>query len=74
MSNIEGRIPVNAERALPPLDDHTPIWGAQRIGETVGKTEREAYYLLERGLLPATKVGRQWVSTRGKLRAAVGAA
>jgi hypothetical protein len=52
-----------------------PLWGAEPIGleanilDDDGNVDiRKTYYLLEKGLLPGTKVGRQWVSTRRRLR------
>jgi len=52
-----------------------PIWGAEEIGREAGLIDengivdtRKAFYLLERGLLPATKVGRQWTSTPRRIR------
>jgi hypothetical protein len=48
-----------------------PLWGAKAIGDELGLPERKAFYLLEKGLLPARKIGRIWVSTRKELRALV---
>jgi hypothetical protein len=45
------------------------IWGAGNIGRTINKTERQTFYLLERELIPAKKVGEQWVASRQQLRA-----
>jgi hypothetical protein len=45
-----------------------PLWGAAAIGEEIGKTESQAFHLLEAGHLPATKIGRQWASTKRRLR------
>ena len=51
------------------------LWGAANIAaeanlftEDGRPDERKAFYLLERGHLPATKVGRQWVTTPRRLR------
>jgi hypothetical protein len=44
------------------------VWGAKNIGAEIGKTEKAAFHLLERGLIPARKVGRQWVSDRASLK------
>ena len=49
--------------------DNTPIWGIKAIAAVVGRTPRQAYHLLKRGLLDADQVGRQWVSTRRRLLA-----
>ena len=45
------------------------LWGAKDIGAVINKSRRETYYLLEAGRLPAQRIGRQWVSTRGQLKA-----
>jgi hypothetical protein len=47
------------------------IWGASKIGEAVGLSRRSAYYALESGLLPGTKIGSKWVASRERLLAAV---
>jgi hypothetical protein len=51
------------------------LWGAQQITDFIkdgiGVPDfgiREAFYLLEAKRLPATKIGRAWVSSRGVLR------
>jgi hypothetical protein len=56
-----------------------PLWGAENIGREAGvvkakgdqKGIRKSFYLLENGLLPATKIGRQWTSTRRRIRRAL---
>jgi hypothetical protein len=45
-----------------------PVWGARDIGKEIGKPTRATYHLLEKGLLPATKIGGQWASTPRRLR------
>ena len=45
------------------------LWGCKAISKEIGKNERQTFYLLESGLLPAQKVGRQWVTTRSRVRA-----
>jgi hypothetical protein len=44
------------------------LWGALAIGAAINRTERQAHYLLERGLLDATKTGKIWTSTPRRLR------
>ena len=44
-----------------------PVWGAEQIGEILGISLRKAFYLLEKGLVPARKVGGSWQSTEGEL-------
>lgn len=43
------------------------IWGAEAIGEAIGRTSRQAYGMLEAGLLPGKKIGGRWVISRAKL-------
>jgi len=53
-------------------DDDVPIWGAETIAEVINLTRDQTYHLLSKELIPATKVGAQWVSTKRQLRAALG--
>ena len=46
-------------------DDLLPNVGA--IADYVRKTPRQVYYLLERGLLPAFKLGGQWQSRKSTI-------
>ena len=48
--------------------DSNLVWGAAAIGKYTGTEPRKTFYLLEKGLIPATKVGGQWVGERDKLR------
>jgi hypothetical protein len=57
-------------------DINRPLWGAEAIGREAGLIDdqgevdiRKTFYLLERKLLPATKIGRQWTSTPARIRA-----
>jgi len=52
-----------------------PLWGAQAIGREAGLLNadgsvnfRATFYALEHGNLPATKVGKKWVTTLRRLR------
>jgi len=54
--------------------DH-PLWGAEAIGREAGLVDangnvnlRSVFYALEKGHLPATKVGKKWCSTPRRLR------
>ena len=47
------------------------LHGAERIGEYLGLTERQAFWLLEQKKLPARKIGNRWVSTKSQLRRVV---
>jgi hypothetical protein len=59
----------------PAEDLDQPIWGAEAIGREANIVDddgnvnlRKTFYQLENGLLPATKVGRLWASTRRRIR------
>jgi hypothetical protein len=43
------------------------IWGGEEIAKVIGRTPRITFSLLEKGELPAKKVGGRWVAERGKL-------
>jgi hypothetical protein len=45
------------------------LWGAAAIADELGIDHRKAFYLLEKGALPAKKIQGRWVVERGKLRA-----
>jgi hypothetical protein len=47
------------------------LWGAEAIGNAIGRSPRATFYMLEAGLLPAKRVGRRWVASKRKLLAAV---
>jgi hypothetical protein len=44
------------------------IWGADRIAIALGVSERRAFRLLEKGEIPAKKVGGRWVADREALK------
>jgi hypothetical protein len=50
-------------------DPDRPIWGVEAIAAASNLTLRQAYHALERGYLPASKVGRKWFTTPRRLRA-----
>lgn len=43
------------------------IWEVSAIAKVIGRTRRQTFGMLEKGLLPARKVGGRWVAERGKL-------
>ncbi len=45
------------------------IWGGEEIAKVIGRPARVTFYLLEKGELPAKKVGGRWVAERNKLLA-----
>jgi hypothetical protein len=52
-----------------------PLWGAEAIGRVANVVDedgtvnrRKVYNLLENQLLPATKVGKIWTSTKRRIR------
>jgi hypothetical protein len=44
-----------------------PVWGAEKIGEILDTSPRQTFYLLEKGLVPARKIGNRWQSTEKEL-------
>jgi hypothetical protein len=44
------------------------IWGAKNIAKEIGQSERMAFYLLEKSLIPGTKIGGRWCTSRGALK------
>jgi hypothetical protein len=42
--------------------------GCAKIAAFTGESERTTYYRLENGQLPALKQGREWISTKSRLR------
>jgi hypothetical protein len=43
------------------------VWGAAAIAAVIRRNERQTFYMLETGALPAKKIGKQWVASRQKL-------
>jgi hypothetical protein len=44
-----------------------PLWGAKAIAQRTGTSLRKTFYLLERGHIPARKVGNVWQSTSAEV-------
>jgi hypothetical protein len=52
--------------------EHIPLHrdvliGAQAIADEIGIDLRKCFHWLERGYIPATKIGAQWTTTRSAL-------
>jgi len=45
------------------------LWGCRSIANFINASEKKTYYLLEGGLIDATKVGDVWTSSKARLRA-----
>jgi hypothetical protein len=59
---------MNAKDAAgEPLRDDL-IWGIRGIAEEIGKSERQAFHLVDTGAIPAAKVGGRIVASRARLR------
>jgi hypothetical protein len=44
------------------------IWGVRAIAKEIDRTPRQTFYLLEKGHLPANKLGGRWCASRSGLR------
>jgi hypothetical protein len=75
-SQASGRRALELEQRVMPqppasnlesLDHLDLVWGAEEIGKAIKLSSRQAFHLLERGKLPAKKVGGRWVASRQKL-------
>ncbi len=53
---------MEARTAVPEL-----IWGASAIARTIGRTDRQVFHLLEKGAIPAKRIGNRWVAERNQL-------
>jgi hypothetical protein len=53
------------------VDESDIVWGAEAIGQVIGRKPRQAFHLLESGCLPAKKLGGRWCASRRKLIEAV---
>jgi len=51
--------------------EHDLLWTASEIAKALNLKERQVWYLLERGELPARKIGGKWVASRQALLRAV---
>jgi hypothetical protein len=50
------------------------LWGADQIGQVIGRNGRQAFHLLSRGEIKcAKKVGGRWVCSRAALLRELGA-
>ena len=57
----EGALPTQTEEVSDTL------WGVPQISRAINRTRRKTYHLLHNKLIPARKVGHQWVASRKKL-------
>lgn len=58
--NTSGEGPVSNDLDL--------VWGTAAIGATIGRTQRQAWEALHKGLIPGRLVNGKWVASRRKLR------
>ncbi len=47
---------------------HDKLRGVKAIARFIDEDERPTYYQLEKGYLPATKIGRLWIASKSRLR------
>jgi hypothetical protein len=44
------------------------LWGASAIAAYIGVDQRQAFWMLEKGRLPAKRIGSRWVASRSNLQ------
>ena len=50
------------------LDDlDRPIYGVDAISRALDLSKRQTFYCLEMGLIPGSKMGRRWFTTRRRI-------
>ena len=57
-----------------PLDEKDGldlVWNAEGVAPIIGRSARQARYLLRMGIIPSRRVGRNYVTTRAEIAAAV---
>ena len=47
------------------------VWTAAAIAALIGRSERQTFHLLEKGILPARKIGGTWTVSKNKIRSFV---
>ena len=47
------------------------VWNAEGVAPIIGRSARQARYLLRMGIIPSRRVGRNYVTTRAEIAAAV---
>jgi hypothetical protein len=55
---------LSDDQSAPAADN---LRGVKKIAEHIGETERRTYYLLEKKLIPAGKLGATWIASRRAL-------
>ncbi|NEJ57494.1 DNA-binding protein [Rhizobium ruizarguesonis] len=55
---------TNVNKEVPTLD---LVWEVAEIAKIICRTERQTFHMLNKGDLPAKKVGGRWVAERGQL-------
>jgi hypothetical protein len=67
---LAGARPMTGESEARPSESSLDIlWGAEEIAAFIKRPVRPTFHLLEKGQLPARKVGKQWVASRSQLAA-----
>jgi hypothetical protein len=51
------------------FDELDIIWGVEAIAKAISRSQRQTFWILEKKLIPARKVGRLWAVSRRGLRA-----
>jgi len=58
-----------SKQTTEPALSNDVLWGCTAIATEINRPEHITFRLLQRGLIPAEKMGAIWVTTRTRLRA-----
>lgn len=76
-AELRAEAKMNGEAAPPGIGHNRPpeaipddqLTGAREIAAFLGVTEKRAFYLCAKGLIPCGKLGMNWIASRRVLRA-----
>jgi hypothetical protein len=70
MTDTALRVVLGEQKGDSPIGEvPDQVWGAKAIGRVIGRTPAQTFHMLEKGHLPAQKIGRLWVASRRRLQA-----
>jgi predicted DNA-binding transcriptional regulator AlpA len=61
---MKRELPTKSKSDLPTTLPVDILWGADQIGEYIGRSRSETYYLIRKGAIPAKKLGPKTIVAR----------